>query len=121
MLNILFVGLGGFIGAVMRYLLGLIPINNPNGFPICTFIINIVGAFAIGIVTALAVKYSSFDPKLVLFLKTGICSGFTTFSTFSLETVELFKSGSFAVGIIYVILSVVFCVLAVMLGQLIVK
>ena len=121
MLNVLFVGLGGFAGAVLRYLLGLIPVENPNGFPVCTFIINIVGAFLIGIVTALAAKYSSFDPKLVLFLKTGLCGGFTTFSTFSLETMELFKGGSVMVGVLYVILSVTLCVLAVMLGQLVIK
>lgn len=121
MLNVLFVGLGGFIGAVLRYLLGLIPIENPSGFPVCTFIINIIGAFAIGIITALSVKYSSLDPKLVLFLKVGVCGGFTTFSTFSLEATDLFKTGSIAVGIIYIVLSVTLCVLAVMLGQTLIK
>ena len=121
MLNVIFVGLGGFVGAILRYLLGLIPVENPNGFPVCTFFINIIGAFSIGIVTALAMKYSSFDPKLVLFLKTGICGGFTTFSTFSLETMDLFKSGSVAVGIMYITLSVTLCILAVMLGQFLVK
>lgn len=121
MLNIFFVGLGGFIGAVLRYLIGLIPIDNPSGFPVLTLIINISGAFFIGIIAAFAAKYTYIDPKLVLFLKTGICGGFTTFSTFSLETVDLFKIGSIAAGILYIILSVTLCVLAVFAGQFIVK
>lgn len=121
MLNIIFVGAGGFIGAVMRYLIGLIPVNNPGGFPVLTFIINIIGAFFIGVIAALAAKYASIDPKLVLFLKTGICGGFTTFSTFSLETADLFKTGSIAAGILYIILSVTLCILAVFAGQFFVK
>lgn len=94
MLNCLLVGLGGFIGAVLRYLISLIPIKNPESFPINTFIINIVGAFAIGCIAFAVSKNENIDPKLLLFLKVGICGGFTTFSTFSLETAELVKSGS---------------------------
>lgn len=120
MLNCLAVGLGGFVGAVLRYLVGLIPIKNPSAFPINTFVINILGAFAIGCIALAASKNENIDPK-VLFLKVGICGGFTTFSTFSLETAELVKNGSVAVAILYVVLSVVVGVLAVLLPQLIIK
>ena len=121
MLNCLLVGLGGFIGAVLRYLISLMPIKNPESFPINTFIINIVGAFAIGCIAFAVSKNENIDPKLLLFLKVGICGGFTTFSTFSLETAELIKSGSVITALIYVFASVILSVLAVMLPQLVLK
>ncbi len=121
MLNCLFVGLGGFIGAVLRYLIGLIPIKNPGSFPINTFIINILGAFAIGCIAFAVSKDESIDPKLLLFLKIGICGGFTTFSTFSLETAELIKGGSVITALFYVLASVILSVLAVMLPQFVLK
>ncbi len=118
MINCLAVGLGGFIGAVLRYLISLIPIKNPESFPINTFIINIIGTFAIGCLAFATSKNENIDPKLLLFLKVGICGGFTTFSTFSLETAELIKSGSIVIAIIYVIASIVIGVLVVMLPSL---
>lgn len=121
MLNCLLVGLGGFIGAVLRYLISLIPIKNPESFPINTFIINIIGAFVIGCIAFAVSKNENIDPKLLLFLKVGICGGFTTFSTFSLETAELIKSGSVVIAIIYVIASIAVGVLAVMLPSLVLK
>ena len=85
-MNCLAVGLGGFVGAVCRYLLGLIPLRNGHGFPVTTMIVNVLGAFAIGCIVGLVAKHTDLDPRVVLFLKTGICGGFTTFSTFALET-----------------------------------
>lgn len=121
MLNCLAVGLGGFIGAVIRYLIGLIPIKNPSSFPVNTFIINIAGAFAIGCIAYAMSKNQNIDSRLILFLKVGICGGFTTFSTFSLETAELIKSGSVLIAVIYVVLSVVIGAFAVMLPELALK
>lgn len=113
--------MGGFIGAVLRYLISLIPIKNPESFPVNTFMINTVGAFAIGCIVFAASKNENIDPKLLLFLKVRICGGFTTFSTFSLETAELIKSGSVVTAVIYVIASIIVGVLAVMLPQLVLK
>lgn len=121
MLNCLAVGLGGFIGAVLRYLISLIPVKNPVSFPVNTFIINIVGAFAIGCIAFAMSKNQSIDSRLLLFLKVGICGGFTTFSTFALETTELIKGGSVLTAFIYVALSIVLGVLAIMIPQLIIK
>lgn len=121
MLNCLVVGLGGFIGAVLRYLIGLIPIKNPTSFPINTFLINIAGAFAIGCIAFVVSKNENIDPKLLLFIKVGICGGFTTFSTFSLETAELIKGGSAVTAVIYVVASIAVGVLAVMLPPIILK
>lgn len=121
MIDCLFVGLGGFIGAVARYLISLIPIKNTNPFPINTLIINIIGAFAIGFIAYAASKNQSIDSRLLLFLKVGICGGFTTFSTFSLETARLIKDGSIGLALIYVLVSVIFGVAGAMLPQLILK
>ena len=121
MLNCIMVGFGGFIGAVIRYLMGLIPIKNPTSFPINTLIVNALGALAIGFIALAMAKYENIDSRLILFLKVGICGGFTTFSTFSFETAELIKSGSIITAVLYVTLSIVLGVLAVMLPQHIVK
>lgn len=66
-------------------LLGKLPVK-AAGFPVITLGINVVGAFCIGLIVAAVGKHSGWDPRLVLFLKVGFCGGFTTFSTFSLET-----------------------------------
>ena len=93
MLDCLAVGAGGFVGAVLRWLIGLIPVELKSGFPVKTFAINVVGCFAIGLVTALAAKHFPENTWLTLFLKAGICGGFTTFSTFALETESLVENG----------------------------
>ena len=84
--NCLFVALGGGLGAVGRYLLSLIAA--PWSFPVMTLLTNFLGAVVIGAV-AQAAGQLPMSKSAVLFLKTGLCGGFTTFSTFSLETVEL--------------------------------
>ncbi len=108
------------LGAVLRYLIGLIPLEPENGFPIKTFTINILGCFAIGIIAGFAEK-SSLDPRLLLLLKVGVCGGFTTFSSFALEARGLLSQGSTLVFILYAVLSVAVGIAAVMLGQIVVK
>lgn len=115
-MNIIIVGLGGALGAICRYLITLLPINPDNGFPMKTFLINVIGSFVIGLVAALAVK-NSLNPKAVLFLKAGICGGFTTFSSFALETEGLLEKGSTRIAMLYVILSLVCGVLAVFAAE----
>lgn len=117
MLECLVVGIGGFIGAVCRYLIGLIPLKEGTIFPIKTLIVNILGCFIIGIIAALAAKNNSLNPKIILFLKVGICGGFTTFSSFALETSDLMKSGNIDISLFYIILSIVLGLLAVFAGQ----
>lgn len=85
MLNCIAVGCGGFLGAVCRYLCNLIPSGNVS-FPLTTMMINIMGALLIGLFSTLPGAIGiPLDPRLNLFLTTGLCGGFTTFSTFSLE------------------------------------
>lgn len=106
MLNAIVVGLGGFIGAVCRYLIGLIQVNEVTTFPIKTFLINVIGCIVIGSITVAVANNNSINPQLVLFLKVGLCGGFTTFSTLALETSELIKNGNLAIALVYVLGSV---------------
>lgn len=119
--NCLFVGIGGALGTISRYLISLLPVKPQNGFPVVTLCINIIGAFFIGLIVALATKNKHFDPGLLLFLKVGICGGFTTFSTFSLETVGLLRAGNYFAAVSYMALSVILCLAAVISAQVLVK
>ena len=121
MLNCIVVGLGGFLGSVARYLVGMIPIREEGLFPVNTFIINILGAFALGCIAVAVSKGDQVDPRLALFLKVGVCGGFTTFSTFSLETGSLIQGGHPALGAAYAVASILFGVLAALAGQMLVK
>ena len=115
-MNIIIVGFGG---AICRYLITLLPVHPENGFPIKTFMINVIGSFIIGLVAALAARnaMNAMSPKAVLFLKVGICGGFTTFSSFALETEGLLEKGSTGIAMLYVILSLVCGVLAVFAAE----
>ena len=107
MLNILAVGLGGFAGSVLRYMIGLIPVNEMMVFPAKTFMINVIGCIAIGLITVAAAKNGSLNPHFLLFMKVGVCGGFTTFSTFALETSDLIRNGNPGVALAYVLGSVI--------------
>jgi len=120
-MNVLIVGAGGFIGAVLRYLIGLIPLKQMTVFPVKTLCINIIGSFIIGLVTAYAVKHGEFRQSLQLFLKVGICGGFTTFSSFALETMNLLESGNSAYALLYPCLSIICGVAAVYAAGLLVR
>lgn len=113
----LIVGIGGFFGSILRYLISLIPINEKYSFPIKTLFTNIAGAFVIGFIVAMALKKPDFDPKTTLLIKTGFCGGFTTFSTFALESSDLIGKGQWGIALSYMILSVILCVLAVMAAE----
>lgn len=117
-MNCLLVGLGGALGAVCRYLLGRLPVKPASGFPVMTLAINVLGAFALGTLLALAGRKADLDPRLLLFLKVGVCGGFTTFSTFCGEAEQLFSSGRAAAGTVYVVMSVLLGVGAVWAAQL---
>lgn len=91
MYNVILVGVGGFVGSVGRYLTYLLVSTYFNAsFPVATLLVNCVGCFAIGALTATAGHYT--NPRVLLLLSTGIIGGFTTFSAFGLETFELLRS-----------------------------
>lgn len=116
----LVVGIGGFVGSVLRYLISLVPVSEKYSFPIKTFVTNVLGAFIIGLIVALAFKKTDMDPKTTLLIKTGFCGGFTTFSTFALESSDLIGKGQWGIAVTYMVLSVVLCVLAVMAAQMLI-
>ena len=117
MLNVLAVGIGGAIGAVFRYLLSHIIPKCGSGFPIGTFCINLLGCFIIGLITAGTEKYVGIHPRILLFLQTGLCGGFTTFSTFSLEVFLLVQQGKFFLAVFYMVSSMIIGVLLIFFAR----
>ena len=92
--KLLVVGLGGFAGAILRYLVGgWVQGAFSRPWPFGTFAVNIAGCFAIGLVWGLVENRDLFNPAIRLFILTGVLGGFTTFSTFSLETYNLVRQG----------------------------
>ncbi|WP_338597636.1 fluoride efflux transporter CrcB [Clostridium baratii] len=117
----LMVGCGGFIGASTRYLaLAFCTKNFKNPISYGTLIVNVIGAILIGFVVQLSLV-NIVSPKIKLFITTGIFGGLTTFSTFSLESINLFTSGKVEMGIVNVVLNLFLSLIGVMVGQAIVK
>ena len=105
-MNILFVGFGGFIGASLRYLSGqLIPPQ--NGFPIHTLIINLLGCFALSWFYSAAFHRWNIAPHIRLGIGTGLIGAFTTFSTFSVETLQLLHNGQIFLCLSYILTSTI--------------
>src|SRR5450759_2903732 len=87
---VLLVFVGGGVGSVARYLLATtVQRNAPEGFPFGTFLVNLIGCFAIGVVGALGLERAALSPEARTFLMVGILGGFTTFSSFAWETLGL--------------------------------
>lgn len=114
MMGFLLVGAGGAVGAMLRYLISFIPYK--GDFPLLTLVTNLLGALLIGFISGIAEKKLS--ENAVLFLRTGVCGGFTTFSTFSLEAYKLFEAEHTALAVIYSVSSVALCILGVFAGML---
>ena len=110
--------LGGGTGSVLRYAVQMMLHERivPYSFPWATFAVNIAGSFLIGMFYALSARFN-LPADIRLLLTTGLCGGFTTFSTFALETSTLLRSGSYIPAAVYVILSLTLCVLAVFAAQ----
>lgn len=120
--NMLLIGLGGGIGSIARYWCQKWFADNfQHPFPWGTFTVNILGCFLIGVFYAIAEKSSLLSPQTRLFLITGLCGGFTTFSTFAFENMNLLRSGDVAYGILYITSSVVLGIGAVFAGISIIK
>ena len=115
--NIIAVGIGGLIGSIIRYLL-IIAIKF-DSFPLSLVIINATGSFLIGILSILLKENFINSYHLYLFLTVGMLGGFTSFSTFSLETILLFESGKYILATLHIVLSVVVCILMTMFARFI--
>ncbi|MDD5949819.1 MAG: fluoride efflux transporter CrcB [Lachnospiraceae bacterium] len=114
-MGFLYVGLGGALGAMLRYAISMLP--GKGTFPVWTLVTNVLGAILIGFVVQIAAQ-RDISPNGMLFLKTGVCGGFTTFSTFSLEAYTLYEKHLPGQACLYIILSVVLCLGGIYLGTL---
>ena len=119
---IILVALGGAVGSVCRYKLsGFVLYQTINWrFPLGTFLVNVIGCLAIGILAGLILKFELFSSQSRLFLITGIMGGFTTFSAFGLETFYLIREKEFLVAGSYVLASVIPGLLVLSIGFLLV-
>lgn len=120
------VALGGVLGALARYAVSvLVPHADPVLWPWATFVVNLVGALALGVLLAVVdarhAHWSATRPQRARlarpFLASGVLGGFTTFSTFSVEAVGLARAGSPGVAVLYAVASVILGVLAVAVGR----
>ena len=112
--NLLLVGVGGGIGSMLRYLAWYV--FKSSQFPVPTFIVNIAGSFAIGIVIGLSLKEPAISDNWKLFLATGICGGFTTFSAFSIENLQLMLDGKYLQSVFYILISIMLGIAAAWAG-----
>ena len=117
MLLWLYVAVGSAFGGVSRYVVGA-AVQQRFGlaFPMGTLLINITGSFLIGFILRLALGGTQMSPETRIFLTTGFCGGFTTFSTFSYDTAALIEGGQYRRATTYVVLSVVVSVIATFAG-----
>src|SRR5277367_4270994 len=118
-MSYLWVTIGSAIGGLLRYAITRLTIPVSMGFPLGTVLINILGSFAIGYFGTLTLQSGKFpaSDNLRLFVMVGICGGFTTFSSFSLQTFDLLRSGAWGRAMANVVLSVVLCLAAVAIGH----
>ena len=115
-------GLGGFIGTCLRFLTGkLAHVITVSAFPWGTFAVNVIGSFVIGIFFGLAEKTHVISPSMNVFLITGFCGGFTTFSTFMNEGSALMKDEHYTYMMLYLFGSLALGLIAVLSGHQLAK
>ena len=112
----LLVGIGGFAGSISRYLISgaMTALRTPFPLPLGTFTVNAIGSLLIGLLLALLDRNDWYYLCII-----GFCGGFTTFSTFSSEVVQLFRSAHYLPCLLYIVASVVICAVMVWVGFLI--
>jgi len=120
--TLLVIGTGGFLGSVLRFLVGqgMQRVFNTM-FPIGTMTVNIIGSFIIGVVYSLAERENLINPEMRMFLAVGFCGGFTTFSSFAFDQLNLLKDSGFLYLSLYLGGSVFLGLLSVYLGTQVYK
>jgi CrcB protein len=113
------VTVGSALGGLLRYTLTRLTLTMSTGFPFDTILVNIIGCFVIGFFGTFTLESGRFaaSDNLRLFVMVGICGGFTTFSSFSLQTFDLFRSGEWGKGLANIVLSVALCLAGVAAGH----
>ena len=120
--TILIIASAGAIGSVLRFFTSLL-INKfwCNHFPLATFLTNVIGCFLVGYFFGILDKLQLTDSDLKGLLITGFCGGFTTFSAFGLESVNLFQNQNLSIAVLYIGLSITLGLLAVSYGLFVAK
>jgi CrcB protein len=119
MLKILLIGLGGFIGAVLRYgISGLVQnLSRSISFPYGTLAVNVIGCLVIGALSHLVETRGVLNVQARLFIFVGVLGALTTFSTFSNETINLIREGQWLYALANIVLHLILCFAAVLLGR----
>ncbi len=117
--NILLVAIGSAVGGALRYAVSLLVRWSGNGFPWGTFVVNLAGCLLIGCLAGVFSRYTS--QPLNLLLTVGLCGGFTTFSTFSRESLTLLQSGQWWTLAAYVLLSIILGIALTAIGYALAK
>ncbi|MDA8340456.1 MAG: fluoride efflux transporter CrcB [Nitrospiraceae bacterium] len=122
MINYLIIGIGGFLGAIARYAIGVwIGQKWGRSFPLGTFVINVSGSFFIGLLMSLFTERLMVNPQWRLLLVVGFLGAYTTFSTFEYETGRLIKDGEWLIASMNVVFSVFAGFIALKIGEIIAK
>lgn len=115
-MNWLLVAIGGALGASLRYAASLYLFKSAQHFPWATWSVNLFGCFLAGVFFALSQKYPVLQQEARLLLMVGILGGFTTFSSFGLETFQLIRQGQFPLALAYTVSSVIIGVICLAIG-----
>ena len=115
----IFIAIGGALGSITRYLFGILFQTTKNGFPISTFLVNVLGSFIIGAIFYLLKDLN--NENLKAFLMIGFLGGFTTFSAFSIDIMNLIYDKDYIISILYILGTVSFSIISVFFGFWITK
>ncbi|HSL90230.1 MAG TPA: fluoride efflux transporter CrcB [Ignavibacteriaceae bacterium] len=122
MINYFVISVGAAIGGMLRYgLASFIQKKVESFFPYGTLVVNILGSFALGFIMYYLDEKDFLSPQVRLFLTVGLCGGFTTFSTFSYETLNLIRNSQFLLATTNVLGSVFLCLIAIYLAYIVSK
>ncbi|MCP4185421.1 MAG: fluoride efflux transporter CrcB [Hyphomicrobiales bacterium] len=120
--HLLLVSLGGAIGAGLRFMVGNVAIRFFGvSFPWATLIVNVAGSLLMGILIGVLVRRTGTPNEVRIFLATGLLGGFTTFSAFSLDAINLWQRGESTIAAGYVLASVILSLFALFVGLIIVR
>lgn len=117
MIEFLLVGAGGFIGCCLHFFITKLMLPMPVQMPLATLFSNIIAGFLVGFLTGMEKETSFITPRAKLFLTTGMLGGLSTFSTFSMETINLFLASDYIRAFGNIIFNLIFSFLGVLLGM----
>ncbi len=118
-MSIFYIAFGGAIGSLARYLMGVFLQNTKSGFPLSTLLVNVIGSFAIGII--FYILKDTNNENLKAFIIVGFLGGFTTFSAFSIDALNLIIERQYFTSMLYISMTLIFSLSAVLLGFLFVR